>query len=162
MNVEIKILDPRLPGWGFPRWGSQWAAGLDLHACIDKPLSILPQVPPTLVSTGMAFRIGDPEWCGLIFPRSGLAHRDGLVLGNTVGVVDADFDGPCMISVWNRNNPVHSGATGPSNSSVTINPGDRIAQLVFTRIARPSVAIVERFSQRSPRGSAGYGSTGVD
>ena len=160
MNVEIRILDQRLHGWGFPKWGSQWAAGLDLYACIDEPLRVLPQAPPLFVSTGMAFRIGDPDWCGLIFPRSGLAHRHGLVLGNTIGVVDADFDGPCMISVWNRNNPVNVDEPVRSTSIVTINPGDRIAQLVFTRVVRPSLAIVEQFSRRSPRGSSCYGSTG--
>jgi dUTP pyrophosphatase len=157
LKIEIRILDQRLRGWGFPKWGSEWAAGLDLHACTYEPIPVLPQAPPLLVSTGMAFRIGHPDWCGLIFPRSGIAHRQGLVLGNTVGLVDADFDGPCMISVWNRNRPVDE----PATSFITINPGDRIAQLVFTRVLRTSFEIVEEFSQRSARGSAGYGSTGV-
>lgn len=159
MKVEFRILDARLRAWGFPRWGSAWAAGLDVHACIDMPLELAPQAPPVLVSTGMAFRIGDPEWCALVLPRSGLGHREGLVLGNLVGLVDPDFDGPCEISVWNRNSPVSTGTTAPL--VITIQPGDRIAQLVFTRVTRPEVSIVEEFTAASARGSAGYGSTGL-
>jgi dUTP pyrophosphatase len=155
MRLEIKILDERLRSWGFPRWGSDWAAGLDLYACLDRPICVAPQAAPVMIPTGMAFRIGDPNWCGLVFPRSGPAHHRGLVLGNTVGVVDPDFDGPCFLSVWNRNNP-----TQPDAPQVTINPGDRIAQLVFTRIVRPAISLVEEFSGRNPRGTAGYGSTG--
>jgi dUTP pyrophosphatase len=157
MRLEIRILDERLRRWGFPKWGSEWAAGLDLHACVDEPLRIEPQAPPVLVSTGIAFRIGDPDWCGLVFPRSGLAHHRGLVLGNTVGVIDPDFDGHCLLSVWNRNNPP---ADSSGSSVVTIMPGDRIAQIVFTRVTRPAVSIVDEFSARSRRGSDGYGSTG--
>src|SRR5690349_22406694 len=84
-SVELKILDPRLPGWGFPHYGSERAAGLDLHACIDEILLVRPQAPPVLISSGIAFRIGDLKWCALILPRSGLGHREGLVLGNAVG-----------------------------------------------------------------------------
>lgn len=163
MRIELEILDPRLSGWGFPSWGSRLAAGLDLHACLDDPLVIEPQAPPVLISAGIAFRIGDPEWCGLVLPRSGLGHREGLVLGNTVGLIDADYEGPCLISVWNRNSP-HSGA------AITIHPGDRIAQLVFTRIARPEFSIVptlsiqgaQHASQSLTRGTGGFGSSGVD
>ena len=126
MKVELKILDPRLPGWGFPRWGSSLAAGLDLHACIDQPL---------------------------VLPRSGLGHGEGLVLGNTIGVIDADYEGPCLISAWNRN---------PANEGIRVQPGDRIAQLVFTRITRPDFAIVPAFSQREGRQESGFGSTGVE
>ena len=103
MNIELKILDPRLPGWGFPGRGSRLAAGLDLHACLDRPLVLRPQAPAALISSGIAFRIGDPEWCALVLPRSGLGHKRGLVLGNTVGLIDADYEGPCLISAWNRN-----------------------------------------------------------
>ena len=81
MKVELKILDPRLPGWGFPSRGSHLAAGLDLHACLDGPLVLQPQAPAALISAGIAFRIGDPEWCALVLPRSGLGHKRGLVLG---------------------------------------------------------------------------------
>jgi dUTP pyrophosphatase len=155
VKIELQILDPRLPGWGFPSWGSNLAAGLDLHACLDRPLVIEPQAPAVLISAGIAFRIGEPEWCALILPRSGLGHREGLVLGNTVGVIDADYEGPCLISAWNRN-PTQSGA------GITIRPGDRIAQLVFTRIARPEFAIVPQFSASGSRAAGGFGSTGVE
>jgi dUTP pyrophosphatase len=98
VKIELQILDPRLPGWGFPAWGSSLAAGLDLHACLDRPLILEPQAVPALISAGIAFRLGEPEWCALMLPRSGLGHREGLVLGNTVGVIDADYEGPCLIS----------------------------------------------------------------
>jgi dUTP pyrophosphatase len=155
VKVELKILDPRLSGWGFPGWGSRLAAGLDLHACIEGPLVLRPQAPAILISAGIAFRIGGPEWCALVLPRSGLGHKRGLVLGNTVGVIDADYEGPCLISAWNRN-PVQSG------DSIEIRPGDRIAQLVFTRITRPDLVIVPAFSGEGGRQGAGFGSTGVE
>src|SRR5258707_14661398 len=133
LTVELKILDARLSGWGFPHYGSSLAAGLDLHACLDAPLALPPQAPAVLIPTGIAFRIGDPEWCALVLPRSGLGHREGLVLGNTVGLIDADYQGTCFVSAWNRN-PVRPGEEA---AGILIQPGDRIAQLVFTRIARP-------------------------
>jgi dUTP pyrophosphatase len=155
MKIEMKILDPRLSGWGFPSWGSAMAAGLDLHACLDVPLILEPQAPAVLISAGIAFRIGDPDWCALVLSRSGLGHKRGLVLGNTVGVIDADYEGPILISAWNRH-PVSGGET------IVIRPGDRIAQLVFTRIARPEFSIVSEFSQRGRRQEGGFGSTGVE
>jgi dUTP pyrophosphatase len=153
VKVELKILDPRLPGWGFPSWGSSLAAGLDLHACVDRPLVIAPQMPAVLISAGIALRIGDPDWCALLLPRSGLGHKQGLVLGNTIGVIDADYEGPCLISAWNRN---------PVGEGIRVRPGDRIAQLVFTRIARPEFAVVSAFSTRGARHEDGLGSTGVE
>jgi dUTP pyrophosphatase len=108
-----------------------------------------------LISAGFAFRIGNPEWCALVLPRSGLGHRRGLVLGNTVGVIDADYEGPCLVSAWNRN-PV----TG--SQPIEIRPGDRIAQLVFTRIAQPEFVVVPSFSSRGGRQEAGFGSTGIE
>lgn len=153
MRVELKILDQRLTGWGFPHYGSSLAAGLDLHACLDAPIHVEPQAPAVLVSSGIAFRIGDPEWCGLVLPRSGLGHRQGLVLGNAVGLIDADYEGPLMISVWNR--------SPPGGGAVEIRPGDRIAQLVFTRIARPEFAVVDKFSTSGERQGGGFGSTGI-
>ena len=155
MKIELKILDPRLPAWGFPKWGSDQAAGLDLHACLDGPVVLQPQAPASLISAGIAFRIGDPEWCALVLPRSGLGHKRGLVLGNTIGVVDADYEGPCLISAWNRNPNV-------GGETIEIHPGDRIAQLVFTRIARPEFAIVSVFSERGSRQQGAFGSTGVE
>ncbi|HZK91478.1 MAG TPA: dUTP diphosphatase [Stellaceae bacterium] len=157
LKVELKILDPRLAGWGFPRYGSSLAAGLDLHACIAEPATVAPQAPALLISSGIAFRIGDPEWCGMVLPRSGLGHRQGLVLGNAVGLIDADYEGPLMVSLWNRNPP----GSGHPVRPIQINPGDRIAQLVFTRIARPEFFLVEAFSESGERQSGGFGSTGV-
>ena len=151
MKVELKILDPRLLGWGFPNYGSNLAAGLDLHACIDDPVVVEPQAPALLISAGFALRIGDPEWCALVLPRSGLGHRAGLVLGNAVGVIDADYEGPLLISAWNRN---------PAGD-IAIRPGDRIAQLVLTRIARPQFRVVEQFSPGGGRQQGGFGSTGL-
>ena len=156
-SVAIRLLDSRLSGWGFPHRGSALAAGLDLHACIDAPLTLAPGDPPVLVPAGFAMRIGDPDWCAMIAPRSGLGHR-GLVLGNTIGIVDADYEGECMISAWNRN---CRGTGLPDDGVLTIAPGDRIAQLVLVRIGRPRVAIVEAFSEASARGAAGFGSSGI-
>jgi dUTP pyrophosphatase len=163
LAVALKILDPRLPAWGFPHYGSSLAAGLDLHACIDEPLLLRPQAPAVLISAGIAFRIGDPGWCALVLPRSGLGHRDGLVLGNAVGVIDADYQGACLVSAWNRNP-----ARGDANDAagILIAPGDRIAQLVFTRIARPEFKIVAAFDepagrQQGGRHEGGFGSTGI-
>jgi dUTP diphosphatase len=155
VKVELKLLDPRLPGWGFPSRGSLLAAGLDLHACLDAPIVLQPQAPAILISAGIAFRIGDPEWCAIVLPRSGLGHKRGLVLGNTVGVIDADYEGPCLISAWNRNSP-------RSGAAIEIRPGDRIAQLVFTRIERPDFVVVPAFSGGGGRLEAGFGSTGVE
>src|SRR5690348_15021936 len=157
LRVELKILDPRLPGWGFPTYGSSMAAGLDLHACLDQPLVLRPQEPAVLISAGIAFRIGDPEWCALVLPRSGLGHSKGLVLGNAVGVIDADYLGPCLISAWNRNAPHAGGGDG-----IVIRPGDRIAQLLFTRIVRPEFTIVAEFAEAGGRRQGGFGSTGTD
>jgi dUTP pyrophosphatase len=153
MKVELKILDPRLPGWGFPSWGSSLAAGLDLHACIEHPLVLEPNMSAVLISAGIALRIGDPEWCALVLPRSGLGHKEGLVLGNSVGVIDADYEGPCLISAWNRN---------PAGKGIRVRPGDRIAQLVFTHIVRPEFAVVSGFSSGGGRQEGGFGSTGIE
>ncbi|HEV2300087.1 MAG TPA: dUTP diphosphatase [Stellaceae bacterium] len=151
LAIELKILDPRLAGWGFPLRGSELAAGLDLFACIERPLVLEPQAAPQLISAGFALSIGSPEWCALVLPRSGLGHRRGLVLGNSVGVIDADYEGPCLISAWNRNR----------EGDIVIAPGDRIAQLVVTRIAQPQFIVVTEFSGSSGRQQAGFGSTGV-
>ena len=154
LNVELKILDKRLTSWGFPHYGSSHAAGLDLHAALDAPIEIMPQAPAMLIPSGIAFRIGDPDWCALVLPRSGLGHRAGLVLGNAVGLIDADYEGQLLISAWNRNPP-------DGGAAIRVAPGDRIAQLVFTRIARPEFSVVEAFSVSGERQSGGFGSTGV-
>ena len=155
LRVGIECLDPRLTSWGFPRWGSAAAAGLDLHACLEAPLTLAPQAPAALVPSGIIVRIGDPDWCGLVFARSGLGHRDGLVLGNGTGVIDADYEGPLLISVWNRN--------PPGSAAIVIAPGDRIAQLVFTRVTRPVLAITAAGTAEggsTGSGQGGFGSTG--
>jgi dUTP pyrophosphatase len=153
MDVQLKRLDPRLAGWGFPHWGSDLAAGLDLHACIAAPLALSAQAPAQLVPSGIAVSIGDPGWAAMIYPRSGLGHVQGLVLGNAVGVIDADYQGEIFVSAWNRN--------PPGSPDIVIEPGQRIAQMVFTRIERPSFRLVERFGTTSRRGAGGYGSTGT-
>ena len=154
LDVAVRILDPRLTGWGFPRWGSALAAGLDLHACLDAVITLAPQGPPTLIPAGFALAIHDPDWCAMVYPRSGLGHREGLVLGNTVGVIDADYEGPLMISAWNRN--------PPGTAALTVRPGERVAQLVFTRVVRPSLRVVEAFPEveAGARGAGAFGSTG--
>jgi dUTP pyrophosphatase len=152
MRVQVRVLDARVAAWGFPHYGSAASAGLDLHACLDGPLVLEPEAPPALISSGLAIRIGDPEWCGLVAPRSGLGHR-GLVLGNAVGIIDADYEGPCLISAWNRN--------PAATEAITIQPGDRIAQLLFVRIARPTFELVDSFEGEGGRGAGGFGSTGL-
>lgn len=150
-EVGLRLLDPRLPGWGFPRWGSSGAAGLDLHACLDAPLELQPQGKAVLIPAGVSVLIRDPAWCGLIFPRSGRGHRDGLVLGNGTGVIDADYEGPLLVSAWNRD----------ASEPVRIEPGERIAQLVFTRITRPALTVLEgALGPGSERGAGGFGSSG--
>jgi dUTP pyrophosphatase len=151
-EVGIRLLDPRLAGWGFPRWGSEAAAGLDLHACLDEVLQVEPQAPALLIPAGFSVRIRDPRWCGLVLPRSGRGHRDGLVMGNGTGVIDADYEGPLLISAWNRN---------PSGAPIRIEPGERIAQMVFTRITRPRLAVeTGEGAAGSARGGGGFGSSG--
>lgn len=150
-EVGLRLLDPRLPGWGFPRWGSAAAAGLDLHACLDAPLTLPPRGAPALIPAGFCVLIRDPAWCGLIFPRSGRGHRDGLVLGNGTGVIDADYEGPLMVSAWNRDDA----------RPIRIEPGDRIAQLVFTRVTRPVLTVLDDApGSGSGRGAGGFGSSG--
>jgi dUTP pyrophosphatase len=155
MKVEIRILDSRLPGWGFPHYGSAASAGLDLHASLDGPLVLMPGDPAVLISSGAAIRIGDPDWCGIVAARSGLGHS-GLVLGNAIGVIDADYEGACLVSAWNRN-PAGRGEAG----AITIAPGDRIAQLLFVRVARPAFEVVSAFTGSTGRGEGGFGSTGI-
>ena len=150
--IEITILDPRVHGWGLPRYQSEMAAAIDLHACLDAPLHLHPQSPAVLIGAGFAVHMADPGMAAVIVPRSGLGHKKGLVVGNLVGVIDADYTGPIMVSAWNRN----AAGTPP----VVIEPGDRIAQMMFVPILRPAFTVVDSFSRNTARGAGGFGSTG--
>jgi dUTP pyrophosphatase len=128
------------------------AAAVDLFACVAVPLVIAPQSAAQFVPAGIAIHIGEPNVAAIIVPRSGLGHKKGLVLGNLVGVLDADYTGPVMISVWNRSEV--------GSAPIVIEPGDRIAQLMFVPVLRPAFDVVEEFSAPSVRGAGGFGSTG--
>lgn len=147
-QVQLKILDPRMgTTFPLPRYETQDAAGLDLRACIEAPLTIAPG-ETKLVPTGLAIYIADPHLAAVVLPRSGLGHKHGLVLGNLVGLIDADYQGPLMVSCWNR-----------GNAGYTMSPGDRIAQLVFLPIVRGHFQLVEEFEE-SGRGTGGFGHSG--
>ena len=154
LEVEVKVLDPRLQTWGLPRYQSTMAAGIDLFACPDAPVTLLPGDPAVLIPSGMAIHIADPGVTAIIVPRSGLGHKKGLVLGNLVGVVDADYTGQVFISDWNR--------SGPDTQPIVIEPGERIAQMLFVPVLRPSFSVVSEFSATTQRGAGGFGSTGSD
>jgi len=149
IDVELKILDARvgreIP---LPEPATAASAGIDLRAVIDAPLTLEPG-QSLLISTGLAIHIGDPGYCAVILPRSGLGHKQGIVLGNLVGLIDADYQGPLMISCWNR-----------GSAPYTIAPGDRIAQLLFLPIAHAQFRVVEQFAA-SQRGSGGFGHSGL-
>ncbi len=151
--VELKVLDARLNEWGLPRYQSAQAAAIDLMACLDSDLELPAGGPAVLVPAGFAVHMNDPHLVAVIAPRSGLGHKKGLVLGNGLGVIDADYTGPLMVSVWNRN-PIGS-------ESVVIRPGERIAQLMFLPVVRPLFEVVTEFSGQSERGAGGFGSTGT-
>ncbi len=152
-RIELKILDPRLNDWGLPRYQTAMSAGIDLHACIDAPLVLQPQAPAVLIPSGIAVLMNDPHLVAFLLARSGLGHKKGLILGQAVGTIDADYANQIFISAWLR--------TLPGSEPFTINPGDRIAQLVFLPIARPEFLVVEAFSAQTERGLGGFGSTGV-
>jgi dUTP pyrophosphatase len=148
-DIELKILDPRLgKEFPLPDYATALSAGMDLRAMIDAPLSLAPG-EARLIPSGLAVHIGDPQLCAMILPRSGLGHKQGLVLGNLVGLIDADYQGPLIVSAWNR-----------GQNPVGIAPGDRIAQLVFMPVASTRFRIVEEFEQ-SARGAGGFGHTGL-
>ncbi|MEI4473173.1 dUTP diphosphatase [Frigidibacter sp. MR17.24] len=150
--MELIILDARLAEWGFPRYHSAGAAAIDLFACIEAPLRIEAQAPATLVSSGVALSFDDVSLAGLVLPRSGLGHRKGLVMGNGTGLIDPDYTGEIFVSAWNRN--------PPGADPIEIQPGERIAQMVFVPVVRPSFTVVDRFSRSTERGAGGFGSTG--
>lgn len=147
--IALKILDDRLGNeFPLPRYETASAAGLDLRACLSAALTINPH-ETVLIPTGMAIYIRDPEIAAVILPRSGLGHKHGLVLGNLVGLIDADYQGPLQVSCWNR-----------GDKAYTINPGDRIAQLVFLPIVRTTFEIVTDFA-KTARGEGGFGHSGT-
>lgn len=146
--VQLKILDQRLGKiFPLPSYATGGSAGLDLRACLDEPLSIAPG-QTHLVSTGLAIHLQDPNIAATILPRSGLGHKHGIVLGNLVGLIDSDYQGPLMVSCWNRSALIY-----------TIQPGERIAQLVVVPILKANFQIVEEF-QSTERGEGGFGSSG--
>ena len=148
-EIEFKRLDPRLGAeFPLPEYATAHSAGLDLRAMLDQPIELAPG-DAQLGPTGLAIHIGNPGLCAVILPRSGLGHKQGLVLGNLVGLIDADYQGPLMVSLWNR-----------GRFPITITPGDRVAQLVFLPVARAVFRQVDEF-ERSARGEGGFGHTGV-
>lgn len=146
MKIDLKILDVRLHE-NPPAYATPGSAGLDLRACVDAPLELAPNTWQ-LVPTGMAMYLEDPGFAAVILPRSGLGHKHGIVLGNLVGLIDSDYQGQLMVSVWNR---------GPR--TFTIAPMDRIAQLVIVPVVQAQFNLVTEFAA-SQRGEGGYGSTG--
>ncbi|CAA9497683.1 MAG: Deoxyuridine 5'-triphosphate nucleotidohydrolase [uncultured Sphingomonas sp.] len=152
-SIELKVLDERLNSWGLPRYQTAMSAGIDLHACIPEPLRIEPQAPAVLVPSGIAVLMNNPFMVGFVLARSGLGHKKGLILGQSVGTIDADYANEIFISAWLR--------TTPGSEPLTIQPGDRIAQLVFVPILRPSFEVVTEFSAETERGLGGFGSTGI-
>jgi dUTP pyrophosphatase len=144
--VAVKILDPRMQAQ-LPDYATGGSAGLDLRACLDQPLVLEPGMTQ-LIPTGLAIHIADPGYAAVILPRSGLGHKHGIVLGNLVGLIDSDYQGPLMVSAWNR-----------SAVAYTLEPMERLAQLVVLPIAQIQFNVVEEF-EASNRGTGGFGSTG--
>ncbi len=146
--LQVRILDARLGGeFPLPTYATDGSAGLDLRACLDAPLLLEPG-RAELISTGLSIHLGDPALAAVILPRSGLGHKHGLVLGNLVGLIDSDYQGPLMVSCWNR-----------GGSSYTVQPGERIAQLVIVPVVQVELQVVESFTA-SERGSGGFGHSG--
>ncbi len=145
-TVDVRILDPRMRD-NLPSYATPGSAGLDLRACIDHSLELAPG-QAELVPTGLAIHIKDPGYAAMILPRSGLGHRNGIVLGNLVGLIDSDYQGQLMVSVWNR-----------GKTAFTLQPMDRMAQLVIVPVAQVGFNIVDAFTETG-RGEGGFGSTG--
>ena len=146
LTIDLRVLDERVRDV-LPAYATAGAAGMDLRACLDEPLTIEPG-DAKLIPTGIAIHIGDPGYAGLILPRSGLGHKHGIVLGNLTGLIDSDYQGPLMISCWNR-----------SHEAFTLRPLDRLAQLVIVPVAQARFRVVPRFEE-SDRAAGGFGSTG--
>lgn len=148
-DIQLKILDVRLGNTvPLPEYATAGSAGLDLRACINEPLTIHPG-ETVLIDTGLAIHINNPAMAATVLPRSGLGHKHGIVLGNLVGLIDSDYQGPLMVSCWNR-----------SNVPYTVSPGERIAQLVIVPVLKARFQIVDEF-EATERGSGGFGSTGT-
>jgi dUTP pyrophosphatase len=148
-NIEYKVLDPRIgTEFPLPEYATSGSAGMDLRACLDDGLILNPG-ETTLIPTGIAIHIGDPGLAAVILPRSGLGHKHGIVLGNLVGLIDSDYQGQLFISCWNR-----------GKDSFTIQPGERIAQLVFVPVVQVTLQQVDTFDQ-SHRGEGGFGHSGT-
>lgn len=148
-NIELKILDPRIgDAIPLPTYTTNGSAGLDMRACIDEPLSVAPG-ETHLVPTGLAIHIEDPGLAAVLLPRSGLGHKHGLVLGNLTGLIDSDYQGQVFISCWNRGNKAYE-----------IQPGERIAQMVFIPVEQVGFKVVKEFGD-SERGEGGFGHTGT-
>jgi dUTP pyrophosphatase len=145
-TIDLKVLDPRMAGH-LPAYATPGSAGLDLRACLNEPLVLQPG-QAELIPTGISIHIGDPGLAAMILPRSGLGHKHGIVLGNLVGLIDSDYQGPLMVSCWNR------GA-----AAFTVQPMERIAQLVIVPVVQAAFRRVESF-EGSARGEGGFGSTG--
>ncbi|MCU0941000.1 MAG: dUTP diphosphatase [Hydrogenophaga sp.] len=147
MQIDVKVLDPRMAGQ-LPGYATPGSAGLDLRACLDAPLVLAPNAWQ-LVPTGLAIHLADPGYAAMILPRSGLGHKHGIVLGNLVGLIDSDYQGQLMVSAWNR-----------SDVAFTIEPLERMAQMVIVPVVQAQFRVVDEFAAPSERGAGGYGSTG--
>lgn len=145
-QIDVRLLDPRLKD-SPPHYATPGSAGLDLRACIDAPITLHPG-DTVLIPTGMAIHLADPGFAAMILPRSGLGHKHGIVLGNLVGLIDSDYQGQIMVSTWNR-----------GQESFTLNPLDRLAQLVVVPVMQMTFNVVDEFDA-STRGDGGFGSTG--
>ncbi|MFK0573623.1 dUTP diphosphatase [Endozoicomonas sp.] len=148
-TLKTRILDPRLgTEFPLPEHATEGSAGIDLRACLDEPLTLEPG-QTQLLPTGMAIHLDDPALAAMILPRSGLGHKHGIVLGNLVGLIDSDYQGQLMVSCWNR-----------GNTTFTIQPGERIAQLILVPVVQAKLEIVESFEE-SDRGAGGFGHSGT-
>ncbi len=150
-SVQVKLLNPKIgqdPNFPLPTRATDGSAGIDLRACIDEPITIKAG-ETKLIGTGLSIYIADPNYAGIILPRSGLGHKHGIVLGNLVGLIDADYQGELMVSVWNR-----------SITDFVLHPAERMAQYMVVPVVRPSFEIVDEFSEVSERGAGGFGSSG--
>lgn len=147
MQIDVKVLDPRMAAH-LPAYATAGSAGLDLRACLDAPLVLGPNAWQ-LVPTGLAIHLADPGYAAMILPRSGLGHKHGIVLGNLVGLIDSDYQGQLMVSAWNR-----------SDTAFTVEPMERIAQMVIVPVVQARFNVVDDFAAASERGTGGYGSTG--